>query len=68
MTCCFSISEVENIIFVFHIKLFHALPSLHYVYVVANMYDAKKKILKSNSFDVMQTLFFAFTCKLSLVL
>ena len=29
---------------------------------------AKKNILKSNSFDVMQTVFFAFTCKFGLVL
>ena len=29
---------------------------------------AKKNILKSNSFDAMQTLFFAFTCKFGLVL
>jgi len=28
----------------------------------------KKNILKSNSFDVMQTVFFAFTCKFGLVL
>ena len=29
---------------------------------------AKKNILKSASFDVMQTVFFAFTCKFGLVL
>ena len=28
----------------------------------------KKNILKSNSFDVVQTVFFAFTCKFGLVL
>ena len=29
---------------------------------------SKKNILKSNRFDVMQTFFFAFTCKFGLVL
>ena len=29
---------------------------------------SKKNILKSNSFDVMQTVFFAFTCKFGLVI
>ena len=30
--------------------------------------DTKKNILKSNSFGVMQTVFFAFTCKFGLCL
>ena len=30
--------------------------------------QTKKNILKSNSFDVMQTVFFAFTCKFGLVI
>ena len=36
--------------------------------VVFNTLFTKKIILKSNSFDVMQTDFFAFTCKFGLVL
>ena len=31
-------------------------------------FGSKKNILKSASFDVMQTVFFAFTCKFGLVL
>ena len=33
-----------------------------------SMFKPKKNILKIASFDVMQTVFFAFTCKFGLVL
>ena len=35
---------------------------------LADAYVPKKNILKSNDFGVMQTVFFAFTCKFGLVL
>ena len=58
------------IIFFSSFSFFNALSTLSYNFlnVNPNGLEAKKNILKSNSFGVMQTVFFAYTCKFGLCL
>ena len=50
------------------IKYMYSLHDLTEGRAQPNLVNPKKNILKSNSFDAMQTFLFAFTCKFGLVL